>query len=312
MPWKQGYTISNEKTLPDADLRWPDGNRLCFNITVDLSVARGPDGIRAADIQRPDAFFALNDGLEQVLLVLRKHDFRATFAVPAVMARIYAPMLRQLVAEGHEIAANGFRHEDVTDLSRQDEAARIAATTEILTEATGRRPDGWYSMPRQGDPYAGGTISPNTIDLLIDAGYTWFGNGLADDIPHYWVTDFATERAILALPYYYHFDDQFFLMFPPKGTGLEHADSLFRNWRAEFDAQYKRGRHFSMTLHPQGSGWCNRAELLDRFLTHARGFPGLWNPTGTECARYWQATYPAGTHLALEPSIWADYPGSLS
>jgi peptidoglycan/xylan/chitin deacetylase (PgdA/CDA1 family) len=312
MPWKQGYTTSNERTLPDSDLRWPDGNRCCFSITVDLSIAQGPNGIRTADIQRPDAFFALNDGLEKLLLVLRKHGFRATFAVPAIIAKIHPTLLRQLAAEGHEIAANGFRHEDVANLDREEEAARIAATTEILAEATGRRPDGWFSMPRQGDPYAGGTISPNTIDLLLDAGYTWFGNGLADDIPYYWVTDFATNRAILTLPYYYHFDDQFFLMFPAKGTGLENADSLFRNWRAEFDAQYKRGRHFSMTLHPQGSGWCHRAELLDRFLTHARGFPGLWNPTGTECALHWQDTYPAGTHLALEPSIWVDYPGSLS
>jgi peptidoglycan/xylan/chitin deacetylase (PgdA/CDA1 family) len=312
MPWKQDYTISNEKSLTDAELHWPDGNRCCFSITVDLSVARGPDGIRADDLSSPEAFFALNDGLEQVLRVLRRHGFRATFAVPAVMAKIYSPLLRTILAEGHEIAAAGFRHEDVTDLPRAVEAARIAAATEILTEVMQRRPDGWFSLPRQGDPFAGGTISPHTMDLLVDAGYTWFGNGLADDIPHYWVTDFAAGRAILALPYYYHFDDQFFLMFPPKGTGLENADSLFRNWRAEFDAQYKRGRHFAMTLHPQGSGWCNRAELLDRFLAHARGFPGLWNPTGTECARYWLATYPAETHLALEPSIWADYPGSLS
>ena len=39
-------------------------------------------------------------------------------------------------------------------------------------------------------------------------------------------------------------------MFPRKGTGLEHPDTLLRNWRAEFDAQYKRGRYFHMTLHP--------------------------------------------------------------
>jgi peptidoglycan/xylan/chitin deacetylase (PgdA/CDA1 family) len=228
------------------------------------------------------------------------------------MAEIRAGLLPDLIARGHEIAAGGFRHEDVTTLPRDQEADRIAAATEILTRVTGRRPDGWYSLPRPTDPFANGTISPHTMDLLLDAGYTWFGNGLADDIPHYWVTDFATRRAILALPYYYHFDDQFFLMFPAKGTGLENADSLFRNWRAEFDAQYKRGRHFSMTLHPQGSGWCNRAELLDRFLSHARQFPGLWNPTGSECARFWQTTYPASTHLALEPSIWVDCPGSLS
>ncbi|HEX2940576.1 MAG TPA: polysaccharide deacetylase family protein [Rhodopila sp.] len=312
MPWKQGYTISNEKTIADADVRWPDGNRCCVSITVDLSVAAGPEGIRATDIRTPEAFFALNDGLEQVLSALRQHGFRATFAMPAAIAEIRPDLASKLVAQGHEVAANGFRHEDVSTLSRDDEASRIAAATEILTKAIGRKPAGWFSLPRQGDPFAGGTISPHTMDLLIDAGYEWFGNGLADDIPHYWVTDFAASRAILALPYYYHFDDQFFLMFPPKGTGLEHADSLFRNWRAEFEAQYKRGRHFSMTLHPQGSGWCNRAALLDRFLAHMRLFPGLWNPTGTECARYWQTTYPPGTHLALEPSIWTDYPGSLS
>jgi len=55
------------------------------------------------------------------------------------------------------------------------------------------------------------------MSLLIEAGYTYTGNGLADDIPHYWVADFANRRAILTLPYYYHFDDQFFLMFPQEG-----------------------------------------------------------------------------------------------
>ncbi len=150
------------------------------------------------------------------------------------------------------------------------------------------------------------------MDLLIDAGYEYMGNGLADDVPHYWVTDFASRRAILTLPYYYHFDDQWFLMFPRKGTGLEHADDLFRNWRAEFNAQYKRGRHFSMTLHPGAVGWCNRLQLLEDFFTHIRSFPGLWNPTSAACARWWKETYPASSHLNLEPSIWRDYPGSLS
>jgi peptidoglycan/xylan/chitin deacetylase (PgdA/CDA1 family) len=312
MPWKQGYTISDEISLLDKDLHWPDGNRCCVSITVDVSVARSPEGIRASDLQTADAFFALNDGLDQILSLLHRHRFKATFVVPAVLADIRPGLLRDLVAQGHEIAAGGFRHEDVSHLPRDEEAARIAAATDILTRVTGQRPEGWYSLPRPTDAFANGTISRYTMDLLIDAGYTWFGNGLADDIPHYWVTDFAARRAILALPYYYHFDDQFFLMFPAKGTGLENADSLFRNWRAEFEAQYKRGRYFAMTLHPQGSGWCNRAELLDRFLSHARQFPGLWNPTGSDCARFWQTTYPAATHLALEPSIWVDYPGSLS
>ena len=312
MPWKERYTISDEKSLDDEDVRWPDGARCCAGITVDLSVAGGPEGIRHADLETPEAYFAGNEGLSTLLGVLKRHGLQATFAVPAVIAHIYPERMRALVSEGHEIAAHGFRHEDVSGLDRDEERARIARTTQILADVTGRRPSGWFSLPRQGDPFAGGTISANTMSLLIEAGYTYMGNGLADDIPHYWVTDFASRQAILTLPYYYHFDDQFFLMFPRKGTGLEHPDVLFRNWRTEFDAQYKRGRHFHMTLHPQHIGWCNRLQLLDEFLGYLRSFPDLWNSTGEECARYWLKAYPASAYLRLEPSIWRDYPGSLS
>ena len=37
MPWKQGYTISDERSLGDSDVRWPDGARCCVAVTVDLS-----------------------------------------------------------------------------------------------------------------------------------------------------------------------------------------------------------------------------------------------------------------------------------
>jgi peptidoglycan/xylan/chitin deacetylase (PgdA/CDA1 family) len=312
MPWKERYTISDEKSFADEDIRWPHGARCGVGITVDLSVAAGPEGIRSADLATPEAYFAANQGLTALLAVLKRYDLRATFAVPAVIAHIYPERMRALTGDGHEIAAHGFRHEDVSALECDEERTHIARTTEILANVSGRRPSGWFSLPRRSDPFAGGTISPNTMRLLIEAGYIYLGNGLADDVPHYWVTDFTNQEALLTLPYYYHFDDQFFLMFPSKGTGLEHPDVLFRNWKAEFDAQYNRGRHFHMTLHPQHIGWCNRLQLLDDFLGYLRTFPALWNPTGEECARYWLETYPASSFLRLEPSIWRDYAGSLS
>lgn len=312
MPWKDGYTISDEKSLADADLRWPEGRRCAVHIVVDLSVASGPEGTTRRDLQSAPARFGAAEGLDLLLTALEKHKLKATFAVPAVIAEIAPARIRQLLERGHEVAANGLMHEDVSTLSREDEKTRIGLAVEILTGIAGKRPSGWFSLPRQKDPFAGGTISPHTMDLLIEAGFAYMGNGLADDIPHYWVTDFASRRAILTLPYYYHFDDQFFCMFPTAGTGLENADMLFRNWRAELDAQYRRGRFFTMTLHPQHIGWCNRMAGLEDFLAYMAGLPDLWNPTGTECARYWSTTYPAATHLRLEPSIWKDYPGSLS
>lgn len=312
MPWKDRYTISDEKSLLDNDVTWPDGKRCCFRIVVDLAPPCGPRGIEPKDLATPDAYFGMNGGLSALMEVLRRRGLKATFAAPAVIAEIHGDTIRALADEGHEIAAHGFKHEDVSLLEREEEKARLQRTTEILTAVAGKRPTGWFSLPRPSDKFAGGAVSAHTVDLLLEGGYGYFGNGLADDAPHYWVSDFARRRAILTLPYYYHFDDQFFLLFPRKGTGLENPDALFRNCRAELDAQYKRGRHFSMVLHPHAIGWPNRLLMLEQFLDHARDLPDLWNATSAECASHWTATYPVASHLRLEPSIWRDYPGSLS
>ena len=91
MPWKQGYTISDEIGLRDDQVRWPDGNRCCVTVVVDLSVARGPEGIRATDLMHPDAYFAAHDGLDQLLAVLKRFGITATFAVPR-SSRSFVPI----------------------------------------------------------------------------------------------------------------------------------------------------------------------------------------------------------------------------
>ena len=63
MPWKQGYTISDERSLADSEVRWPNGARCCIVVTVDLSVASGPEGVTAADLATPEALFGANQGL---------------------------------------------------------------------------------------------------------------------------------------------------------------------------------------------------------------------------------------------------------
>lgn len=312
MPWKQGYTISDEIGLKDDELSWPNAAACVVQLVIDLNIATTAEGITPKDLASDAAVFAATEGLAQLRAVLGKHAMRATVSVPAVLAKIRPETIQSLVADGHEIAAGGLKGEDVSILSREEEHARLEATTAWIAEAAGTRPLGWFGLPRQSDPFAGGTVSPHTIDLLIDAGYRYFGNGQADDIPHYWVTDAASRRALLTLPYHYHFDDQWFCMFPSKGTGLENPDFLARNWRAEFAAQYARGRHFHMVVHPQHCGWANRAQMLDDFLAHLCRHPNLWIATGTEIADHFAAQHPPETHLRLAPSIWKDYDGSPS
>ncbi len=314
MPWKDGYTTSDEKTLADRDIAWPDGHQCAFVLVVDLSVASRPEGITPSDLNTPSRQFGAQVGIRSLLEVLKRFGMTATFAVPGVMAELDPGTVDTILGEGHEVAAHGFKHEDVTRLDKAEEEARIEAATESLTRITGQRPTGWYSLPRQRDAFAVGAVSPNTIELLINAGYAYMGNGLADDIPYYWVADPDTPRTLLTLPYYYHFDDQFFLMFPPagQGSGLENPQSFLTNCMQEFDAQYRRGRYFSMVLHPHIIGFGHRMRVLETILAHIQEASGVWNPTAQQCGQYWHANYPAETSLHLEPSIWKDHPGSLS
>ena len=79
----------DEKSLSDADVRWPEGKRCAIHIVVDLSVASGPEGIGPRDLASPAALFAPMTALDLLLGVLARHALRATFAVPAVMAECY-------------------------------------------------------------------------------------------------------------------------------------------------------------------------------------------------------------------------------
>ena len=67
MPWKERYTISDERTLLDSDVRWPDGKRCCFRVVVDLAPASGPDGIKPQDLTTPDAYFGMHGGLRELV-----------------------------------------------------------------------------------------------------------------------------------------------------------------------------------------------------------------------------------------------------
>lgn len=312
MPWKDNYTSTDEISLGDTDVKWPKNKVCCVRIVVDMGTAHGRQGLVPSDLAESEAVFSWGRGLDLLVELFGKHSIKATFAVPAMLASIYQSRLRLLKAMGHEVAVAGLKYEDPATLTQEEEARRIDTATKIMSDVLGEKPSGWFSLPRDTDAFAVGSVSQSTIDLLIDTGYRYFGNGLADDIPYYWVTNPAEKKALLTLPYYYHFNDQYFMMYPRKGSGLDNGDSLLRNWHREFDAQYARGRQFEMTLHPEHSGWAHRLRGLNDFLVHMGRYDGVWNVTSAECAAWWLESYPASSTLKLSPPIWKDYEGSLS
>jgi len=312
MPWKDNYTSSDETTVFDDRISWPAGARIGFNLVVNLNPASGGRGIDAKDLGSPQFHFGMHEGLDAFLKLFDALGLAATFTVPALVAEAYAGTIRSIAAAGHEIAAQGLLGEDPSDLSVEEEAWRMRRTAETIEKTIGRRPDGWYGLPRPDDRFATGSLRRETIDLAIEQGFLYVGNGLADDLPYYWVTDPAGPRSLLTLPYYYHLDDTYFLMFPHEGTGLERPAPLLRNWRAEFAAQYRRGRYFPMTVSPARSGWGHRFTMLETFLREVTTMPDVFAASSREIAAHWAAHFPAVSTLKLQTSIWRDHADSLS
>ncbi|MFX0195813.1 MAG: polysaccharide deacetylase family protein, partial [Candidatus Hodarchaeota archaeon] len=156
--------------MNDEGVEWPDNHQCAVSMVVDYSVQSGNEGIGPKDVETHMAEFGARVGIWRLFDLFEKYTLRVTFAVPAIIAEVYPESVREIIKRGHEIGAHGYRHEDVSGLDIEEEKRRLDLTTQMLEKICGKRPMGWFSLPRQQDRYPGGQVSPNTVDLLIDAG----------------------------------------------------------------------------------------------------------------------------------------------
>jgi len=81
-------------------------------------------------------------GVPRILDLLRRHDLRASFFVPGVIAQLHPDEQRRVVAEGHEIGMHGWIHEGTSELTESSERDLMRRAFDTLTKVTGRTPVG--------------------------------------------------------------------------------------------------------------------------------------------------------------------------
>ncbi|WP_279060138.1 polysaccharide deacetylase family protein [Bilophila wadsworthia] len=299
MPWKKDFTLSDE--MSPSGIVWPAG-KAAVSVVVDYSVPAGAEGIDEAAIAYARTVWGNAVSGGWLIDYLNAYGVKATFAVPLAMARAFPESVRRAHADGHEIAAGSFAKEDVAGLSPDEERERIERTLSGLAELTGTRPEGWFTLPRTGDDYPGGSVSDATGELLLEAGCGYFGNSMADDIPHYWITDYDRRHTLLMLPYYYAMDTQFFMFFPGvgKGSGLVQTRALWENWAAELEGVRAWGRQSTFVIQPYLMQFGAARAVLDRLMRAVTGDPDRWSATSGACAAYWKQAYPADRTLRFE------------
>ena len=290
---------------------FPGGVRVIINFTVDFDAMIFRKFLREPKLWCAQGEFGGRTGLWRLLDVFGEFDVRTTLFLPGQTGLLYPEVLRRAVREGHEIANHMWDHHIPPTL--EEEAVHIDRTDTLIKGLTGQypagtRPEGWFTLPRTGDDYPGGSVSEATGALLLEAGCGYFGNSMADDIPRYWITDYDRRHTLLMLPYYYAMDTQFFMFFPGvgKGSGLVQTRALWENWAAELEGVRAWGRQSTFVIQPYLMQFGAARAVLDRLMRAVTGDPDLWSATSGACAAYWKQAYPADRTLRFEKAAWLD------
>lgn len=215
-------------------------------------------------------------GVYRVLNVLREEGIKASFFVNGHTVETFPDLMKQIVAEGHELCSENWRHEYVFMMTPEEQRADIARTVDTFQKVLGFKPKG-YIMP-------GERPTDDTPKFLVDLGYKYWMCFLHEDLPYVLKVD---GRELVLASYGIWMTDH--------RTGKADAGrtprELLEIWKDNFDWIYEEGQSYpgfmSLGLHPFLIGRPFRTTILRQFLRYAKGHAGVWFPRGIDLAEYW-------------------------
>jgi len=173
-----------------------------------------------------------------------------------------------------EIASHGLKWIDYQYIDKEEEREHIQQAIDIHTRVTGQRPQGWYT----------GRMSPNTRDLVVEAGgFMYDSDAYADDLP-YWSHE---HKDHLVIPYTLDANDMRFAT----NQGFNSGDQFFSYLKDSFDVLYAEGetapKMMSIGLHCRLVGRPGRAASLMRFLDYVQSHSDVWVTRRIDIAEHW-------------------------
>src|SRR3954466_8597053 len=122
---------------------WPGGAKCAVALSFDSDHETNELREAGESIGRlSQGQYGNRQGVPRILEILKKHDVKASFFVPAVTALLYPDEQRRVVAEGHEVAIHGWIHERNSVLPLEAERDLQMRSADVLETITGIRPVG--------------------------------------------------------------------------------------------------------------------------------------------------------------------------
>lgn len=260
--------------------RWKDGARACVALSFDSdheSTTLREGATSPGRLSQGE--YGARVGVPRILDLLRRHDVRVTFFIPAVVALLHPDEPRRVVAEGHEVGMHGWIHELTSQLPADAERDLMRRAFETLAKLAGRPPVGMRTPSWD--------VSPSTLTIARELGLLYDSSFMADDDPYELLED-GQPTGIVELPVEWIKDDAVYLNMNRFSALRPYTppSAVLEIFRAEFDQAVAEGGLFLLTMHPHIIGHRSRLAMLEALIRHMKDTPGIWFATHEEVARY--------------------------
>ena len=259
---------------------WPDGARCAVALSFDSDHETNElrDGGESPG-KLSQGQYGNRQGVPRILEILSRNEVPATFFVPAVTALLYPDEQRRIVAEGHEIGIHGWIHERNSVLPIEAERDLMLRSADTLESVCGVRPVGMRTPSWD--------FSPNTLTLVREMGLI-YDSSLMADVDCYELLENGEPTGVVELPVEWIRDDAvYFNMNRFSGLRPHTApEAVFDIFRREFEAAYREGGLFQLTMHPHVIGYRSRLWILEELIALMRSLPGVWFATHADVVRH--------------------------
>ena len=262
--------------------RWPGEARAACAFTFDLDadtlwMARGVH----EPVTLSQGRFGPVEALPRILAMLRGHEIRASFFIPAWVAERYPDAVRAIAEGGHEIGCHGDEHERVSDLPPEREEAILVRSLEVLTRLGGARPVGYRAPAWQ--------LSSATLSLLGEHGFDYSSN-MMDRLAPY-LHPATGGRPLVEIPVSWVLDDAPFFMFTGQRS-IQPPGPVLQGWLTEFEGITEARGVTNFTFHPQIIGRPSRLACLRELMDHVRHTARIWIAPLREISAHYRTTQP--------------------
>lgn len=221
-------------------------------------------------------------GFYRLLDAFKKAGVKVSVATNGAIAERYPQIIRDIVADGHEIIAHStdMNGTIATGLPEAEERALIAQSLAALESAAGKRPSGWLSIAR--------SQSWNTPRLLKEAGLAYACDWANDELPY------RFTNGLINLPLNHELSDRQIIT-----VQQQSADSYAQQIEDAFDwlageAVTHGGRVLPLHITPYIMALPYRIAAFERLLANLAARQQAWFATGQEIVDSWQAQNDRG------------------